>query len=130
MQAPYAKPVDGNIVIQTKSEEITLTDVANGPAAAAFIAGGIGSAALGLIIPLSEAIPAFKTWLTWNKGVGPLTGKVIIPSILFFVVWIVLGVLYRGKDTNLRRAMTIGFVGLIIGLLGTFPPFFDLFTAH
>lgn len=129
MQAPYAKPIDSTVLFKTESEEITLTDVANGPAAATFIAGGIGSAALGLIIPLSEAIPAFKTWLAWNKGVGPLTGKVIIPSLLFFVVWIVLGVMYRGKNTNMRRALTISFVGMIIGLLGTFPPFFDLFAA-
>jgi hypothetical protein len=129
MQAPYAKPVDSSVVFKTQSEEITLTDVANGPAAASFIACGIGSAALGLIIPLSEAIPAFKTWLAWNKGVGPLTGKVIIPSLIFFVVWIVLGVMYRGRNTNMRRALTIGSVGMIIGLLGTFPPFFDLFTA-
>ncbi len=129
MQAPYAKPIDSTVVFKTESEEITLTDVANGPAAATFIAGGIGSAALGLIIPLSEAIPAFKTWLAWNKGVGPLTGKVIIPSLIFFVVWIVLGFMYRGKNTNMRRALTISFVGMIIGLLGTFPPLFDLFTA-
>ena len=32
----------------------------------------------------------------------------------------------RGKNTNMRVAMTVGFVGLIIGLLGTFPPIYDL----
>ena len=132
MQATYTKPIDTNtnMVIETKHEELDLVDVANGPAAATFIAGGVGSALLGLIVPLSEAIPAFKTFLTWNKGVGPLSGKVIIPSALFFGVWIVLGLLYRGKNTNMRTAMTVGFVGLIIGLLGTFPPVYALFTAR
>jgi hypothetical protein len=130
MQASHKNTSENKIVIKTKAEELELADVANGPAAAAFIAGGIGSAALGLIIPLSEAIPAFKTWLTFDRGVGPLSGKTIIPSIIFFLVWIVLGYMYRGKNTNMRTAMTIGFAGLIIGLLGTFPPIFDLFTAH
>lgn len=129
MQVPLPKPADANLTIQTKVEEMDLVDVANGPAAATFIAGGIGSAALGLIVPLSEAIPAFKTFLTWDKGVGPLSGKTIIPTFLFFAVWIVLGLMYRGKNTNMRTAMTVGFVGLVIGLLGTFPPFYDLFTA-
>ena len=130
MQIPLNKPIDGNLTIQTKTEELDLVDVANGPAAATFIAGGIGSAALGIIVPLSEASPAFKTFLTWNKGVGPLSGKTIIPTVLFFAIWIVLGLMYRGKNTNMRLAMTIGLVGLAVGLLGTFPPFYDLFTAH
>ena len=129
MQVPITKPSDVNTVIRTRGEEMSLVEVVNGPAAATFIAGGIGAAALGLIVPLSEAIPAFKTWLTWNKDVGPLSGKTIIPTLLFFVVWVVLGAFFRGKNTNMRMALTVGFVGLIIGLLGTFPPIYDLFTA-
>jgi hypothetical protein len=118
-----------SVSIQTKSEEMSLADVKTGPAAATFIAGGIGAGALGLIVPLSEAIPAFKTWLIWNAGVGPLSGKTIIPTVLFFAVWLALGLAFREKNVNLRIALAVGFVGLAIGLLGTFPPFFDLFTA-
>lgn len=102
----------------------------NGPVAAVFIAGGVASAVLGLIVPISEAIPAFKTFLTWNAGVGPLTGKVIIPSVLFFIVWAVLGYLFKDKNVKLRTALTVAFVGIIIGLIGTFPPVFEMFTAH
>ncbi|MCL5997101.1 MAG: hypothetical protein M1546_13745 [Chloroflexi bacterium] len=119
-----------SILIETKPEEMSIVDVKTGPAAATFIAGGVGAAALGIIVPLSEAIPALKTWLTWNAGVGPLAGKTIIPSILFFVVWLVLGLMFRDKNVNLRTSLAVGFVGLFIGLLGTFPPFYDLFTAH
>lgn len=115
--------------IETKPEALSLADVKTGPAAATFIAAGIGTGALGLIVPLSEAIPAFKTWLTWNAGVGPLSGKTIIPTVLFFIVWLALGLAFRDKNMNLRIALTVGFVGLAIGLLGTFPPFYDLFTA-
>jgi hypothetical protein len=113
--------------IATQSEEVN--DLKSGPAAAIFIAGGVGAGALGLIVPLSEAIPAFKTFLAWNAGVGPLTGKVSIPTILFFVVWLVLGLLFKDKNVKLRTAITVCMVGMIIGLLGTFPPIYDLFTA-
>lgn len=118
------------LVIETKPEEMTIVDVKTGPAAAAMMAGGIGAAALGLIIPLSEAIPAFKTWLTWDAGVGPLSGKTIVPMILFFMSWLILGLIFRNKNVSVRAALAVSFVGLAIGLLGTFPPFFDLFTAH
>ena len=128
MQAPLTKAMD-KVVLQTKTEELDMVDVANGPAAASFYAAGISSAVLGLIIPISEAIPAFKTFLTWNPGVGPLAGKTIIPSVLFFVIWAVLGFMYRGKNTNMRTALTVAFVGLAIGLIGSFPPVFELFTA-
>jgi FtsH-binding integral membrane protein len=117
------------VKIETKSEEMVIADVANGPVAAAFIGAGVGAAALGLIIPLAEAIPAFKTFLTWDKGVGPLMGKVLIPSALFFVVWAVLGFMWKGKNTNMRTALTVAIVGLIIGLVGSFPPVFEAFTA-
>ena len=118
-----------SVKIETKPEELSLAEVKTGPAAATFIAGGIGAAALGLIIPLSEAIPAFKTFLTWDAGVGPLSGKVIIPMVLFLVIWLVLGLRFRDKNVNLRASLTVGFIGLAIGLLGTFPPIYDLFTA-
>ena len=117
------------LVIETKPEEMTIVDVKTGPAAAAMMAGGIGAAALGLLVPLSEAIPAFKTWLTWNVAVGPLTGKTLLSVIIFFAAWLILGLIFRNKNVSTRTALAVAFVGLAIGLLGTFPPFYDLFTA-
>lgn len=104
-------------------------DKPNGPVAAAMLAGGIGSAALGIIIPLSEAIPALKTALTLDAGVGPLSGKTTVSIVAFFLSWAILHFVFRGKETNFTRAATISFVLLAIGLLGSFPPIFDLFTA-
>ena len=129
MQKVANAPVASRVEIQTKAEEMAIAEVANGPVAASFIGAGVGSAALGLFIPLSEAIPAFKTFLTFDKGVGPLSGKTIIPVALFFVVWAILGFMWKGKNTNMRTALTVGIVGLVIGLIGSFPPFFELFTA-
>ncbi len=43
---------------------------ANGPAAAAILAAGIGCFALGLLVILSEAIPAIKTALVLSVALG------------------------------------------------------------
>ena len=105
-----------------------IEDLPNGPVAAALVAGGIGAAAMGVITTLSEAVTPFADSLNWWKPAGPLTGKVIVSVVVFFVSWIVLHVIFQGKNVNFARVTTIALVLLGVGLLGTFPPFFDLFV--
>jgi hypothetical protein len=94
----------------------------NGPAAAALLAGGIGSAALGLATFVVEASEAVKTSMNWYNPVGPLTGKSSIGIIAFFVAWIILNYVWKGKETNFTRVATISMVLVVIGLILTFPP--------
>ena len=110
---------------QTNPQELP-----NGPVAAAFLAGGIGSAILGLMTILVEALTGIKTFLTWSNPVGPLSGKVGIAVIAFFISWGVAHVLFRGKNVNFTRVTIIALVLLAFGLLGTFPPFFQLFATE
>ena len=58
----------------TVSDQVTDLDRSVG---AAFIAAGIGSFVLALMIVLTEmkAGAGLKTFLTWNSGVGALSGK-------------------------------------------------------
>jgi hypothetical protein len=105
-------------------------DRPNGPVAAALVAGGLGSATIGLMTVLAEASTPIKDSLNWWNPAGPLTGKTLVGVIVFFVSWIVLHFIYRGKNVNFARATTIALILLGLGLLGTFPPFFDLFTAE
>lgn len=107
-----------------------MEDRPNGPVAAALIAGGVGSAVLGLATTLAEASSVIKDLLNWYNPVGPLIGKTGVAVIAFAVSWIVLHGLYRGKEVNLQRAATLAFVLLAVGLIGTFPPFFTLFAAE
>jgi hypothetical protein len=112
----------------TRSSE---SSIASGPAAAALLAAGIGCAALGLMTVLDEASPKgklFDKWLNWYAPVGPLSGKTLVAVIAYVAAWVVLAVLLRGKDVRLGRwiAATFALVGL--GLLCTFPEFFDLFA--
>jgi hypothetical protein len=105
-------------------------DKPNGPVAAALLAGGIGAATLGVVTTLAEASEAFAQALAWIPAVGPLTGKALVSVIVFFVAWLVLYFLFRGKEVNFNRIFTISLVLLFIGLLGTFPPFFELFASE
>lgn len=106
----------------------------NGPVAAAFIAAGVGCLTLGLIIVLNEAQIITSATLDFAKnygigsGVGPLSGKVILSTIAFLVSWGVLGFLWRGKEVNFGRAITVAIVLVAIGFVLTFPPVFELFA--
>ena len=104
-------------------------DLPNGPVAAAMIAGGLGSATIGLMTVLAEASEPIKNTLNWWNPVGPLAGKTLTGVAVFFVLWVVLHVIFRGKSMNFARATTTALVLLGLGLLGTFPPFFDLFAS-
>jgi len=105
-------------------------DLPNGPVVAALVAGGLGAATIGLMTVLAEASEPIKNALNWWNPAGPLTGKSLVGVIVFFVSWVVLHVIFRGKNANFTRAATIALILLGLGLLGTFPPFFTLFAAE
>jgi hypothetical protein len=46
------------------------------------------------------------------------------------VSWIVLSLVLRGKDVDLRKWIWASAVLGILGVLGTFPPIFTAFTAE
>ncbi len=110
---------------QTMNEELP-----NGPVVAALIAGGLGSATIGLMTVLAEASHSIMNALNWWNPAGPLTGKTLVGVIIFFVSWIVLHFIFRGKNVNFARAATIALILLGLGILGTFPPFFKLFAGE
>ncbi len=105
-------------------------DKPNGPVAAALIAGGLGAATIGLLTTLAEASEPIKNALNWYNPVGPLTGKSLVGVVVFFVSWIVLHLVFRGKNVNFTRATAAALTLLALGLLGTFPPFFGIFAAE
>ena len=110
-----------------------LADKPDGPAGAAMVAAGAGIFALGLFTTLAEASAAFKSFLERFDvvdGVGPLAGKTTLAVLVWAVVWAVLAVVWRGRDTHLRRMFGVGLVLGILGAVGTFPPFFEAFAAE
>lgn len=105
-----------------------LNDKVNGPAAAALLAGGIGSATMGLITLVQELNDksAFSTSLVWSKPVGALSGKSSMAIIIFFVSWAILHFIWKDKDTDFARISSLAIALLFVGLIGTFPPFWEL----
>jgi len=102
----------------------------DGPLAAVLLAAGIGAFALGLITTIAEASAGFRDRLVLNAGVGPLSGKTVWATVIFLVAWAVLAARLRDRDGLLRSATTIFVVLTVLGLLGTFPIFFQAFAPE
>lgn len=110
--------------------ELGLSDKPDGPGAAAFLAAGIGVFVLGFLTTLSEAwsgIGGFLGAFDFGVGVGPLAGKSILAVLAWLISWGILHSMWKDKDVDIRKMFWWGFWLGIVGLLGTFPPFFELF---
>ena len=102
-----------------------------GPVAAAILAGGVGALTLGVLTTLAETSESFKNLLNFYDPVGPLSGKTIGAVGIWLVAWAVLHVIYRGKATESRKALIVASILIGLGVVGTFPIFFQAFTpAH
>jgi hypothetical protein len=99
-----------------------------GPAAAALLAAGAGALTLGLLTTLAEASTDIRVWLAFYDRVGPLSGKTIIAVGVWLVVWLVLQLTAARRLALTRTVLTAFAVLLALGVLGTFPTFFDLFA--
>jgi hypothetical protein len=102
-------------------------DRPEGPIAAAILAAGVGGLALGVVTTLAEASTTVKDALNWSNPVGPLSGKTIVTVLAWLAAWAVLHVVYRRKQYETRRALTIALILIGLGVIGTFPTFFQLF---
>lgn len=114
----------------------------NGPVAAAFLAAGVGSLAIGIGVVLNEASSTikdaigvdFNAFLQFDKnfglgsGVGPLSGKVGLAVIAFVVSWVIFHFWLRGKEVNFRSYFIAALVLVGLGFALTFPPIFLLFA--
>ena len=105
-----------------------MNDKVNGPAAAALLAGGIGSAAMGIITLIYELDDksGFSKSMTWYKPVGGLSGKSSWAIIIFFVAWAILHFVWKDRNTNFARISSLAIALLFVGLIGTFPPVWHL----
>jgi hypothetical protein len=103
----------------------------NGPVVAAFVAAGIGATVVGLFVVLNEVSTEVNDFLKFDEnygigsGVGPLSGKVILGTIAFLVSWVVLHLVFRGKEVNFTRWLGVALVFVLIGFALTFPPIFE-----
>jgi hypothetical protein len=106
---------------------MTFEDKPEGPIAAAILAGGIGAFTLGVVTTLVEASASVKKALTLSTAVGPLSGKVAITVGVWLVAWLGLHMFYRTRPYESRRALVVAAVLVALGVIGTFPTFFQMF---
>jgi hypothetical protein len=112
----------------TASELPDYTDKPEGPIAAAILAAGIGALALGILTTLAEANESIKEFLNLYDPVGPLSGKSIGAVIIWLVAWAILHLMYRTKAVESRKELVVSLVLIGLGVLGTFPIFFQAFA--
>jgi hypothetical protein len=100
----------------------------NGPVAAAVFAAGIGVLVLGILTTWAEASESFAASLQYSDRVGPLSGKTIWATVAFLASWAGLGIWLRGRNLAWKTVLTVGAVLVLLGVLGTFPTFFQAFA--
>ena len=100
----------------------------NGPVAAVMLACGIGALVLGVLTTVAEASESFKSSIEYVTRVGPLSGKVFWSVAAFIVAWAVLGVALRSRELAWRPLLIVTVVCVALGILGTFPTFFQAFA--
>jgi len=101
-----------------------------GPVAAAVLATGIGPFVLGLLTTLNEASTGVHDFLEFDEDVGPLSGKTIVAGIAYFASWAILHGLWRRQNPALRPILIATAVLIVLGILGTFPTFFQAFASE
>ena len=99
----------------------------NGPAAAAILASGVGSFALGLFTTLAQAITAIRSALNLYDPAGPLSGKTTVAVVIWLVAWAVFHQLWKNRQVNFTKVYIATLIMVGLGLLGTFPLFFEAF---
>ena len=64
--------------------------------------------------------------MTLSDRVGDLSGLTMAATVMFFAAWAVLAIVWRHANPPLVRVAAAAAVLIALGLLGTFPPFFNL----
>lgn len=108
------------VAAEEKSKEL-----ANGGAMAAFVSGGIGAFATGLIVILNEA--GVFTAPALYAPAGGVSGRTTFAAAIWLIAWAMLHNRWKGRDVEPGRGFAITLVLIGLGVLLTFPPLWALF---
>lgn len=97
----------------------------SGPAAAVVLAAGLACFVLGLLSTLTAVSGSVSDALTLSERVGDVSGLSTATSLVFFAAWVGLGIAWRRSEPSLARVAVLSALLIALGLLGTFPPFFN-----
>lgn len=97
-----------------------------GRAAAAILAAGLGSFALGALALVTDAFPALAQGMILWRPTGPLSGVTTAAVAIWLLAWAALARRWSRRDVALAPIAAWAFALLAAGVLLTFPPFMDL----
>ena len=103
------------------------SETTNGLVAAAMLAAGIGCFFLGLTTSLAQGSKAIGGMLNFYNPVGPLGGKTIVAVVIWLVAWGVFAGKWKDQPADFGKMFKVTLILVALGLLGSFPLFFDLF---
>jgi hypothetical protein len=99
-------------------------DLANGGAMAAFLGAGVGAFAMGLVVLLNEA-RIFAAPAVYGPA-GGVSGRTTLAMVAWLVAWGVLHYRWRDREIASRRIYTVTVILIALGIVGTFPPVWQL----
>ena len=103
-----------------------LDEVPNGAGAAAILAAGIGSGAMGILAFAGDALDAIGKALNFYNPTGTLSGVTTLALLIWLGSWVVLNRAWRDREVTVATINLLSFALLAVGFLLTFPPFMDL----
>ena len=102
----------------------------NGPVWAGILAAGIGCAALGALVDLSEASKSVSKALSFYTPTGDLSGKTALAIIIWLAAWAALNARWKNRDVHSPKlVLTVTLLLILLAVVAVFPPFFELFAA-
>lgn len=102
----------------------TRTEIANGAAMAAYLSAGIGSFAMGIVV-LLDAIGLFPIPPIYAPA-GGVTTRTTVAVLLWLGAWVLMHHRWKARQIDGRRVLRIMLALIALGVLLTFPPFWQL----
>ena len=94
-------------------------EAANGSAIAAFVGGGIGAFAMGVVVILNEA--GIFAAPTLYGPAGGVSGRTTLATIAWLVGWALLHHRWKGREIAPRRIYPVALILFGLGIVATFP---------
>jgi hypothetical protein len=91
---------------------------------AAFLAAGVGTFALGLLVILNEA-GAYAAPSLYGPA-GGVSGRTTFGTLAWLLVWAGLHATWKGRHVNARRILGLTLGLIVLGLALMFPPVWGL----
>jgi hypothetical protein len=98
----------------------------NGSGAAALLAAGIGSLMAAIFAIAGDKSASIKTFFTFSKATGPLSGVTTSAILVWLVVWAILHARWSKRTIAIGPVATAALILLVMSVLLTFPPLADL----